>query len=103
MIMSCLLHSADIHHLLLFRSEYVFNFDQVFELHQDFQVLKKMGLDFALSSGSCTAHGLSQAKSMLPKVFEPTLDGEFPLSALVVALISLVLQSLWFAVNRAYM
>ena len=78
MIMSLLLHSAIFNPLaLFFRSEYVFNFDHVFELHQDFQVLKKMGLDFDLSSGSCTAHGLSQAKSMLPKVFEPTLDGEF--------------------------
>ena len=58
------------------RSEYVFNFDNAFELHNDVDVLKKMGLDCGLHSGTCTAEDIKQAKSMLPKAFESTLNGE---------------------------
>ena len=62
---------------LVLRSEYVFNFDNTFELHQDVDILKKMGLDCGLYSGSCTPESLAQAKSQLPKIFEPVLDGKF--------------------------
>ena len=58
------------------RSEYVFNFDNTFELHNDIDVLKKMGLDCGLHSGSCSPEDLKNAKSMLPKAFESTLDGK---------------------------
>lgn len=58
------------------RSEYVFNFDNAFELHNDVDVLKKMGLDCGLHSGTCTAEDIKQAKSMLPKAFESTLNGK---------------------------
>ena len=61
--------------LFFTRSEYVFNFDNTFELHNDIDVLKKMGLDCGLQSGACSAEDLEQAKSMLPKAFESTLDG----------------------------
>ena len=64
------------HFVSSFRSEYVFNFDNTFELHQDIDVLKKMGLDCGLHSGNCTADDLQQAKAMLPKAFESTLDGK---------------------------
>ena len=57
------------------RSEYVFNFDNTFELHQDVDVLKKMGLECGLHTGSCTPESLSQAKALLPKMFEPVLEG----------------------------
>jgi hypothetical protein len=56
------------------KSEYVFTFDNTFELHQDVEVLNKLGLDNGLHSGSCTTESLAQAKSMLPKGFEPILD-----------------------------
>ena len=59
-----------------FRSEYVFNFDNAFELHNDIDVLKKMGLDCGLHSGQCSADDLRVAKSMLPKGFESTVDGK---------------------------
>ena len=57
------------------RSEYVFNFDNAFELHNDIDVLKKMGLDCGLHSGKWGADDLRLAKSMLPKGFESTVDG----------------------------
>eukprot|EP00731_Ephydatia_muelleri_P030019 Em0021g542a len=56
------------------KSEYVFNFDNAFELHNDVDILKKMGLDCGLHSGTCTAEDIKQAKSMLPKAFESTLN-----------------------------
>lgn len=57
------------------RSEYVFSFDNAFELHNDIDVLKKMGLDCGIHSGSCSAENLKHAKSMLPKAFGDILDG----------------------------
>lgn len=54
----------------------MFNFDNAFELHNDVDILKKMGLDCGLHSGTCTAEDIKQAKSMLPKAFESTLNGE---------------------------
>lgn len=62
--------------VFLFRSEYVFSFDNAFELHNDIDVLKKMGLDCGLHSGQCSAEDLRLAKSMLPKGFESTVDGK---------------------------
>lgn len=56
------------------KSEYVFNFDNAFELHNDIDVLKKMGLDCGLHSGQWSADDLRLAKSMLPKGFESTVD-----------------------------
>ncbi len=58
------------------RSEYVFSFDNAFELHNDIDVLKKMGLDCGLHSGSCSAENIKQAKSLLPKAFGDILDGK---------------------------
>ncbi len=58
------------------RSEYVFSFDNAFELHNDIEVLKKMGLDCGLHSGTPTEEEVKRAKAILPKAFESTLDGE---------------------------
>ena len=54
----------------------MFCFDNAFELHNDIDVLKKMGLDCGLHSGSCSTENLKQAKSMLPKAFGDVLDGK---------------------------
>ena len=59
---------------LIFRSEYVFNFDNTFELHNDIDVLKKMGLDCGLHSGTYTDEDVKTAKSMLPKALGTTLE-----------------------------
>ncbi len=53
----------------------MFCFDNAFELHNELDVLKKMGLDCGLHSGSCNAESLKQAKAMLPKAFGDVLDG----------------------------
>lgn len=53
----------------------MFNFDNAFELHNDIDVLKKMGLDCGLHSGHWSTDDLVTAKSMLPKGFESTVDG----------------------------
>lgn len=54
----------------------MFSFDNAFELHNDIDVLKKMGLDCGLHSASCSAENLKHAKSMLPKAFGEILDGK---------------------------
>ena len=61
--------------LLSCRSEYVFNFDSAFELYNDVDILKKMGLDCRLHSGVPSSEDVKQAKAMLPKAFESTLNG----------------------------
>ena len=77
-VYQCELHRENASNIFFLpcRSEYVFNFDNTFELHNDIDVLKKMGLDCGLHSGSCSPEDLKNAKSMLPKAFESTLDGK---------------------------
>lgn len=58
------------------RSEYVFHFDQPFAIHDDLDVLKKMGMAFGLELGTCSAEDLQRAKALLPKAFETFLTSE---------------------------
>ncbi|KAG8521154.1 Transcription factor Dp-1 [Galemys pyrenaicus] len=51
--------------------EYLFNFDNTFEIHDDIEVLKRMGMACGLESGSCSAEGLRTARSLVPKALEP--------------------------------
>ncbi|XP_033003604.1 transcription factor Dp-1 isoform X3 [Lacerta agilis] len=51
--------------------EYLFNFDNAFEIHDDIEVLKRMGMAFGLESGSCSAEDLKNARSLVPKALEP--------------------------------
>ncbi|XP_014455966.1 PREDICTED: transcription factor Dp-1 isoform X1 [Crocodylus porosus] len=51
--------------------EYLFNFDNTFEIHDDIEVLKRMGMACGLESGSCSAEDLKIAKSLVPKALEP--------------------------------
>lgn len=62
------------------KTEYLFNFDNTFEIHDDIEVLKRMGLAFGLEKTSEPDHGvvieshhLQKARSMLPE----SLRGEF--------------------------
>ncbi|XP_058517349.1 transcription factor Dp-2 isoform X4 [Ochotona princeps] len=50
--------------------EYLFNFDNAFEIHDDIEVLKRMGLSFGLESGKCSLEDLKLAKSLVPKALE---------------------------------
>lgn len=59
----------------LFRFEYLFNFDNTFEIHDDIEVLKRMGMACGLESGSCSAEDLKIARSLVPKALEPYVTG----------------------------
>lgn len=53
------------------KTEYLFNFDNTFEIHDDIEVLKRMGMAMGLEKGKCDPNKLSLAKSMVPKALEP--------------------------------
>ncbi|KAM6222547.1 transcription factor Dp-2 [Rhynchocyon petersi] len=50
--------------------EYLFNFDNTFEIHDDVEILKRMGMSFGLESGMCSLEDLKLAKSLVPKALE---------------------------------
>ncbi|KAM9035969.1 transcription factor Dp-2 isoform X3 [Sarcophilus harrisii] len=50
--------------------EYLFNFDNTFEIHDDIEVLKRMGMSFGLETGKCSLEDLRVAKSLVPKALE---------------------------------
>ncbi|XP_033895137.1 transcription factor Dp-2-like isoform X2 [Acipenser ruthenus] len=52
------------------KCEYLFNFDNTFEIHDDIEVLKRMGMSFGLESGKCSSENLKIAKSLVPKSLE---------------------------------
>ncbi|XP_063061713.1 transcription factor Dp-2 isoform X2 [Engraulis encrasicolus] len=49
------------------KCEYLFNFDNTFEIHDDIEVLKRMGMSLGLENGSCSTDSLGLARSLLPK------------------------------------
>ncbi|XP_056354835.1 transcription factor Dp-2 isoform X6 [Oenanthe melanoleuca] len=57
--------------------EYLFNFDNTFEIHDDSEVLKRMGMSFGLEAGKCSAEDLRTAKSLVPKALEGYITGSF--------------------------
>jgi hypothetical protein len=48
------------------KSEYFFDFNMPFEIHDDIEVLKRMGMAFDLENGCCIDEQLEEAKSMIP-------------------------------------
>ena len=59
-----------------FRYEYLFNFDNTFEIHDDIEVLKRMGMAFGLEKNHCTTDNLRKAIRMVPKALEPYVLGK---------------------------
>uniref|UniRef100_A0A8C2LA72 Transcription factor n=1 Tax=Cyprinus carpio TaxID=7962 RepID=A0A8C2LA72_CYPCA len=57
--------------LFVIRFEYLFNFDSMFEIHDDIEVLKRMGMACGLEVGKCSAEDLKTARSLVPKALEP--------------------------------
>ncbi|XP_066562430.1 transcription factor Dp-1b isoform X1 [Amia ocellicauda] len=51
--------------------EYLFNFDNTFEIHDDIEVLKRMGMACGLEAGKCSPEDLKTARSLVPKALEP--------------------------------
>ncbi|XP_054165550.1 transcription factor Dp-1-like [Oppia nitens] len=60
------------------KTEYLFNFDNTFEIHDDIEVLKRMGLAFHLekleNGQSFDRHALERAKHILPEALRPELE-----------------------------
>lgn len=48
------------------KSEYIFKFDNTFEMHDDIEVLKRMGLLLGLDKGECTAENIERVKAWVP-------------------------------------
>ena len=57
------------------RYEYLFNFDNTFEIHDDIEVLKRMGMAYGLEKGRCGMDDLRKAVKMVPKSLEPYVLG----------------------------
>ncbi|CAD7012199.1 transcription factor Dp isoform X1 [Ceratitis capitata] len=56
------------------KSEYIFKFDDQFEMHDDAQVLKRMGLLGGLDKGECSHEDIERAKSLVPPNFEKYIE-----------------------------
>ncbi|CAM4556423.1 unnamed protein product [Leuciscus chuanchicus] len=52
------------------KCEYLFNFDNTFEIHDDVEILKRMGMSLGLENGTCSPENLNMAKSLVPKSLE---------------------------------
>merc|ERR1712080_210140 len=49
------------------------NFDEAFEIHDDIEVLKRMGLSYGLEKGTVSEKDLKSATTMVPKALESCL------------------------------
>ncbi|XP_035920014.1 uncharacterized protein LOC118517697 [Anopheles stephensi] len=56
------------------KSEYSFKFDDSFEIHDDVQILKRIGLSLGLEKGQYSEAELKKIKSMVPKSVEKYID-----------------------------
>ncbi|KAF0305667.1 Transcription factor Dp-1 [Amphibalanus amphitrite] len=56
------------------KMEYLFNFDDTFEIHDDIEVLKRMGLALGLENGTCRDEDVEKAKAMVPPALAPYID-----------------------------
>jgi len=52
------------------KMEYLFNFDNTFEIHDDMEVLKRMGLSLGLEKGQVSTENLAKARTMVPRALE---------------------------------
>jgi len=52
------------------KMEYLFNFDNTFEIHDDMEVLKRMGMALGLEKGSVSHEDLLRARNMVPRALE---------------------------------
>ncbi|KAL3847970.1 hypothetical protein ACJMK2_018858 [Sinanodonta woodiana] len=52
------------------KDEYLFNFDNTFEIHDDIEVLKRMGMAYGLEKGQCSTLELQKCLKLVPKSLE---------------------------------
>ncbi|XP_051963230.1 transcription factor Dp-2-like isoform X2 [Xyrauchen texanus] len=52
------------------KCEYLFNFDNTFEIHDDIEILKRMGMTLGLENGTCSSENLIMSRSLVPKSLE---------------------------------
>lgn len=57
-----------------FRSEFLFNFDQPFEIHDDIEVLKRLGLAHGLEVANVPMEKRARVKSFLPPALREYVD-----------------------------
>jgi len=56
------------------KMEYLFNFDNTFEIHDDMEVLKKMKMTLGLENGTVDEAGLRRARGMVPHALHSYVD-----------------------------
>ncbi|KAK2719833.1 transcription factor Dp-1-like [Artemia franciscana] len=56
------------------KTEYLFNFDDAFEIHDDIEVMKRMGLTLGLDQEKCAGELLVAAKNCIPKSLEDQVE-----------------------------
>lgn len=59
------------------KRDYLFNFNNSFEIHDDIEVLKRMGLAMDIEKGEATPDKVQQAKLMLPKALQPFVERKY--------------------------
>ncbi|KAM6970141.1 transcription factor Dp-2 [Aplochiton taeniatus] len=57
------------------KCEYLFNFDNTFEIHDDVEILKRMGMSLGLENGRCSPQDLHVARSLVPKALDSYVLG----------------------------
>ncbi|XP_041979018.1 transcription factor Dp-1 [Aricia agestis] len=56
------------------KTEYMFNFNKRFHIHDDIDILKRMGLLHGLDKGECSEEDIEKVKSMVPKSLESYVE-----------------------------
>lgn len=75
------------------RFEYLFNFDSMFEIHDDIEVLKRMGMACGLEVGKCSPEDLKVARSLVPKALEPYVIGQYQIHSIYMLLVGILLTT----------
>jgi len=60
------------------KTKYEFTFDDMFEIHDEFEILRKMGMCYGLDQGNYSDETLQQAEELLPNTARPYLKELFP-------------------------
>ena len=56
------------------KMEYLFNFDNTFEIHDDMEVLKRMNMVMGLDTGRISEENVRRARNMVPRALQNYVD-----------------------------